>query len=105
MKCDFIGSKIEQNKANSSFTGKGVGLFAVDISKYDMILSSILYTGENPPHMWWSKFEHHITYAFNAYDKNEVWKVLSYSMCLRILLGEINYEFLSVIKKVQTLSS
>ena len=49
---------------------KGVGVFSVEISKDDTILSIISYSGEKPPHMWWSEFDLQIMFAFNAYGKN-----------------------------------
>ena len=49
--------------------------------------------------MWWSEFDLQIMFAFNAYGKNEAWRVHSNSMCLMILLVKINDEFLSGIKE------
>ena len=74
---------------------EGVQVFAVDISKADLTLYGIFYSGGKPPHMGWFKSERHPTYAFDTYGNHKARKIHSYSMRLRLLLGKVNAELLT----------
>ncbi|KAI2503244.1 hypothetical protein MHU86_11181 [Fragilaria crotonensis] len=77
---------------------EGVGIHAVDIREADEVIKSLFYSGERPPHMWWSEFEKRLTRAFNAYVKREGRVVYSNSMKIRLLIDKIKADFLNPTK-------
>ena len=40
---------------------EGVGIQAFNIIEADSILANLYYAGEKAPHMYWEKFEKHVT--------------------------------------------
>ncbi|KAI2500086.1 Reverse transcriptase (RNA-dependent DNA polymerase) [Fragilaria crotonensis] len=77
---------------------EGVGIHAFDIREADEVIKSLFYSGERPPHMWWSEFEKRLTRAFNAYVKREGRVVHSDSMKIRMLIDKIKADFLTPTK-------
>ncbi len=73
---------------------EGVGIHAIDIGEADEVIRSLIYAGENPPHMWWAEFEKRLTRAFNAYVKREGCIVHWDSIEIRILVDKIKADFL-----------
>jgi hypothetical protein len=56
---------------------KGVGLHTLDVTKAETILTSLFYSGEKKPHMWWEEFEKQLTSAFTIFNHREGRVVLS----------------------------
>lgn len=77
---------------------EGVGIHAIDIAEADQILSSLHYSGEKRPHMWWDEFEKKLMSAFVAYEKKEGRVVYSNDMKLRILVNKIKSDALMATK-------
>lgn len=77
---------------------EGVGIHAIDIREADEVIKSLFYSGERPPHMWWSEFKKRLTRAFNAYVKREGRIVHSNSMKIRLLIDKIKADFLTPTK-------
>ena len=77
---------------------EGVGVNSINIVQADITLSTLYYSGEKKPHMWWEEFETRLTKAFLAYDKKEGRVVYSNEMKLRCLLGKIDADFLQIHK-------
>jgi hypothetical protein len=77
---------------------KGVGVHALDITKAELVLSSLYYGGEKKPHMWWEEFEKQPTSAFTTYNKREGRVVHSPEMKLRTLLAKVSADFLTHVK-------
>eukprot|EP00978_Attheya_sp_CCMP212_P000984 scaffold2058_cov57-Attheya_sp.AAC.1 len=77
---------------------KGIGVYAVDITKADNDLQTLFYAGEKPPHMWWEEFEKRLTRVFTTYVKKEARVVHSEDMKLRTLLSKIKADFLKPTK-------
>ena len=77
---------------------KGSGMNAVDIAKADIVIESLVYTGEKKPHMWWEEFEKQLRLAFATHDKKENRVVYSDIMKLRILMKKIKADFLEASK-------
>jgi hypothetical protein len=50
---------------------KGVGLHALDITKAETLLTSLFYSGEKKPHMWWEEFEKQLTSGFTIFNRQE----------------------------------
>jgi hypothetical protein len=48
---------------------EGVGLHALDLTKAETILTSLFYSGEKKPHMWWEEFEKQLTSAFTIFNR------------------------------------
>ena len=82
---------------------EGVGVNSINIIAADITLSSLYYSGEKKPHMWWNEFETRLTKAFLAYDKKEQRVVYSNEMKLRTLLGKIDADFLQITKSTLNL--
>ena len=77
---------------------EGVGVNSINIVQADVTLSTLYYSGEKKPHMWWDEFETHLTKAFLTYDKKEGCEVYSNEMKLRCLIGKIDADFLQTHK-------
>jgi len=77
---------------------EGVGVYALDVAQAKKIISSLFYSGEKRPHMWWDKFERQLIFAYSTIDKKEGRSVYSDDMKLRHLMGKVNADFLSSIK-------
>jgi hypothetical protein len=77
---------------------EGIGIHALDITKAEVILTSLFYAGEKKPHMWWEEFEKQLTSAFTIYNKREGRVVPSPEMKLRILLNKVQADFLVHVK-------
>jgi hypothetical protein len=73
---------------------KGVGVHALDITKAEVILTSLFYAGEKKPHMWREEFEKQLTSAFTIYSKREGRVVHSPDKKLRILLNKVQADCL-----------
>ena len=73
---------------------EGVGIHAFDIIEAEVIITDLFYSGEKFPHMYWEKFEQHLTHTFTVYAKVEDEQVHSQNMKLRILLNKIKADFL-----------
>jgi hypothetical protein len=72
----------------------GVGVFALETTAAEKTLSTIYYTGERKPHMWWVEFERQITSAYATIDKIEGRQVYSNAQKLRTLVSKIKADFL-----------
>ena len=57
-----------------------------------------MYTGENPPHMWWELFEQKITWAFNTYTLQNSTQYANEEK-VRILMRKIKSDLLSQTKE------
>jgi hypothetical protein len=77
---------------------EGVGIHTIDIREADVVIQSLFYSGEKPPHMWRAEFEKRLTRAFNAYVKREGRIVHSNSMKIRMLIDKIKADFLTPTK-------
>jgi hypothetical protein len=77
---------------------EGVGLHALDITKAATILTSLFYSGEKKPHMWWKEFEKQLTSAFTIFNRHEGRMVHSEEMRLHILLNKVQADFLVHVK-------
>lgn len=73
---------------------KGVGINAADVIHTEKILETLFYSGEKKPYMWWDKFEHELTSLFNTIDQKERRQIYSNSMKLRMLVKNVNVDFL-----------
>ena len=73
---------------------EGVGIHAIDVLQADNTISTLFYSGEKKPHMWWGEFEKRMTLAFTAYERHEQREVHSNQMKLQILCSKINADFL-----------
>jgi hypothetical protein len=77
---------------------EGVGVYALDVAQAEKIISSLFYSGEKRPHMWWDEFERQLIFAYSTIDKKEGRSVYSDDMKLRHLMEKVNADFLSSIK-------
>jgi hypothetical protein len=77
---------------------EGVGVYAVDIAQAEKVISSLFYSGEKRPHMWWDEFERQLIFAYATMDKKEGRSVYSEDMKLRHLMEKVNADFLGSIK-------
>jgi len=77
---------------------EGVGIHSVNVIKAEEIISSLFYSGEKRPHMWWDEFERQLTYAFTIIDKKEGRQVYSDNMKLRIVTKKVQADFLTSLK-------
>jgi hypothetical protein len=77
---------------------KGVGLHALDITKAETILNTLLYSGKKKPHMWWEEFEKQLTSAFTIFNRIEGRIVHSDEIRLRMLLNKVQADFLVHVK-------
>ena len=46
---------------------EGIGVYSNDITKADLKLRTIAYTGVNNPTMWWIDFERRLCFAYETY--------------------------------------
>ena len=87
---------------------EGEGLYANDIAKAREIISNLYYIDEKPKHMWWTKFQTELDWAFATYTKRYSTNGRQYhpnEEKLRILLDKVRANYLSNVKamiKVQT---
>jgi hypothetical protein len=70
----------------------------LDITKAELVLSSLYYSGEKKPHMWWEEFEKQLMSAFTTYKKREGRVVHSPEMKLSTLLAKVHADFLTHVK-------
>ena len=77
---------------------KGVGANAKSILTSERDLQYIYYSGDNPPHMLWDRFEVRITNASDAIDKDAGRQFHTYEMKLRLLNSEVKVEFFVAMK-------
>jgi hypothetical protein len=50
---------------------EGSGIYALDVKQAKKTLDNLIYTGERPPNMTWTKFEQQLNTAFAIYVKVE----------------------------------
>ena len=77
---------------------EGVGIHSINVIKAEDIITSLFYSGEKKPHMWWDEFERQLTYAFTVIDKKEGRQVYSDQMKLRTLNKKVQADFLTSLK-------
>ena len=46
----------------------GSGIYANDVTKAEVILKSLFYSGEKKPHMWWEEFKRKLLWAYATMD-------------------------------------
>ena len=71
--------KLNENDADSRKYWKdlqlqyeGQGMFALEIKEAKGTLDNLVYTGERPPQMYWTKFKQKLNTAFAIYVKEKV---------------------------------
>ena len=62
------------------------------ITKSDLDLKTLTYTGEKKPTMWWVDFERRLSLAYQTYIKHEVREVESDQMKLRAVLEKVTWD-------------
>ena len=75
-----------------------IGLYSNDITKADLDLRTITYTGEKKPTMWWVDFEKRLCLTYQTYVKHEGGEVHSDQIKLRTLLEKVTCDWLDQIK-------
>ena len=78
---------------------EGIGVYSNDITKADLYLRTIIYTGEKKLKRWWIEFERRLCLAYQTYVKHEGREVHSDQMKLRTLLLKVTCDWLSQIKR------
>ena len=77
---------------------EGIGVYSNDITKADLYLITITYTGEKKPTMWWVDFEKRLCLTYQTYVKHEGIEVHSEKMKLRTFLEKVICDWLGQIK-------
>jgi hypothetical protein len=77
---------------------EGVGIHANEITKAELTLKTLFYSGEKKPHMYWDLFEQELTHAYTIYDRREGRVVHSNEMKLRALISKVDADFLNATK-------
>ena len=50
---------------------EGAGIYAIDVKQAMKTVDNLIYNGERPPAMDWTKFEQQLNAAFATYVKSE----------------------------------
>ena len=74
---------------------EGSGMHAIELKEAEKTLHNLVYQGEKPPQMYWTKFEQKLNTAFATYVKVEKRVVHSEQMKLSYLLNKIKCENLA----------
>ena len=60
---------VRKDLKDMQFYYEGQGMFALEIKEAKSTLDNLVYTGERPPQMYWTKFEQQFPTAFATYVK------------------------------------
>ena len=74
---------------------EGTGIYALDVKLAKKTLDNLIYTGERPPSMHWTKFEQQLNGAFATYMKVEKQIVHSNQMKLLFLVDKVKCDILN----------
>lgn len=72
---------------------EGIGILALDVTKAELTMKTLFYSGEKKPHMWWEEFEKELTQVFTIYEKHEGRAVYSNQMKLCTLMDKVDAIF------------
>ena len=76
---------------------KGQGMFDLDIKEAKKTVDNLVYTGERPPQMYWTKFEQQLNTTFATYVKVEKRIVHSDIMKLTHLMTRVKCDSLNAV--------
>ena len=83
---------------------EGQGMFALEIKEAKRTLDNLVYTGEIPPKIYWTKFEQQLNTAFATYVKVEVRIVHSDIMKLTHLMTKVKCDSLNAVTAALTVA-
>ena len=81
---------------------EGVDIYALDVKQAKKTLDNLIYTGERPPNIYWTKFEQQLNTAFASYVKVEKRVVHSDEMKILFLVDKVKCDILKPVTEALT---